>query len=156
MNRYLIIAIALVLGVAASRFVRGEEVGSVVVATPMGDVKVGVNAGTTTAPTTAPTTEQAVASAGEKAARAVQEASAAAQERAAKAARRASLSFWEARGEDARATWNGAKWGVCQVGRGVTNADGYVAAAVAFPAGYVAGSAFSAAATCAQAADSIR
>jgi rRNA-processing protein FCF1 len=58
--------------------------------------------------------------------------------RMAAAAERAGLSFWEARQADASAVWNGTKWASSQAGRGATNADGYVAAAVEIPEGYIA------------------
>lgn len=86
----------------------------------------------------------------------IAEAEAKVQARQMEAARRAGLSFFEARGEDVSKVWGATKWGALQVGRGVSNADGYVGAAIAIPTGYVAGTAFSAATTCAESAASIK
>ncbi len=86
----------------------------------------------------------------------IAEAEAKVQARQMEAARRAGLSFFEARGEDVSKVWGATKWGACQIGRGVSNADGYVGAAIAIPTGYVAGTAFSAAASCAESAASIK
>jgi hypothetical protein len=90
------------------------------------------------------------------AAKAFAESEARRQERMQAAAERAGMGFWEARKADAASVWGGVKWGACQAARGATNADGYVAAAVAVPTGYVAGGAFSAAESCAEAAASIK
>jgi flagellar capping protein FliD len=141
MNKFYTAALALILGFAAS-FVLAEEV--VTVSTPVGSASVTVSASNAT--------ENAIVEAGDHAEAKVREASEKARARAADAARRASLTFTEARGEDAAWIYGGVKMGVCYAGSGVANADGYVAAAVAIPAEYVANGAFSAGAICASAA----
>lgn len=72
------------------------------------------------------------------------------------AADRAGLSFWEARQADAQKVWNGTKWVSCKVGQGITNADGYTAATLAYPAGYAMELGFGAAVSCKDAAASIK
>jgi hypothetical protein len=90
------------------------------------------------------------------AAKAFAESEAKRQERMNAAAERAGMTFWEARKSDAGKAWAATKWGALQVSRGVTNADGYAAAAIAIPTGYAAGTAFSAAESCAESAASIK
>lgn len=92
-----------------------------------------------------PTPQQRAEEAGVKAKQAVLEAEAKAQSRAAEAARRASLTFTEARIEDGRTALGGLTWVGAQGVRGVANADGYVAAGIAYPAAYVSGGSFVAA-----------
>jgi ubiquinone biosynthesis protein UbiJ len=96
--------------------------------------------------------EAAAQAAGEKAAQAVRDAQVKAQRRAADAARRASRTWGECLTENGRAAYGVARTGVCYLGAGVANADGYVAGAVAIPSGYVAATAFGAGASCAAAA----
>ena len=55
----------------------------------------------------------------------------------------ASKSFTEAWKIRGQACIDASQYGVGQVGRGICNADGYVGAAVAYPAAYVATAAFS-------------
>lgn len=107
-------------------------------------------------PTPTQTVEAQAASAAAKAAEEVRARAAAVAERAAEAARRSTLTFTEARMEDAGRVWAGTKWVACQAARGVTNADGYVAASVARPAGYVAERSFMTAADLGTAAAAIK
>lgn len=102
------------------------------------------------------TVEAQAAEAGAKAAEEVRATAAKVAERAAEAARRATLTFTEARMEDAGRAWAGTKWVAVQATRGVANADGYVAAVVARPSGYVAARAFDGAAYCKDAAAAIK
>lgn len=139
-------ALGLVLLVAAcTSTVRAEEVAAVTVTATDSGVKIGLTAGPSAAAPTAPTAQQRWEAAEQRR-----------DARMAAAAERAGLSFWEARTEDAAAVWNGARWAACKVAQGTANADGYVAAAIAVPAGYVAGSAFSGAEAAADAAASIK
>ena len=104
-----------------------------------------VNAAENTPVQAKPTVEEKVREAQQAAETKVRQAAEQAQNRAAEAARRASLTFTEARYEDLTYVGGSIKWGAMQAGRGVMNADGYVAAGIAYPAGYAAGGAFSAA-----------
>lgn len=90
------------------------------------------------------------------AAKAFAEAEAKREERMQAAATRAGMGFWETRRADAGKFWSATKWAGCKTAQGVASADGYVGACVAIPTGYVAGTAFSAAASCADAAASIK
>jgi hypothetical protein len=91
-----------------------------------------------------PSLDQQVAAAKEQAGKAVISAAQAKEKAINAAARRASLSFGQARYEDGVAVLGAVKSGVCYIGSGVVGADGYIGAAVAIPANYVTGRAFSA------------
>ncbi len=91
-----------------------------------------------------PTVAEQVKAAEAAAAKSVLEAAKAKEQAIAAAARRASLSFGQARYEDGVAVLGAVKSGVCYIGSGVAGADGYIGAAVAVPANYVTGKAFSA------------
>ena len=103
-----------------------------------------------------PVTEPVTITVTGPAAKAFVEAEAKRSERMQAAAERAGMGFWETRRADAVKVWGATKWAACQTARGVANADGYIGAAVAVPAGYVAGAAFSGAEACASAAASIK
>lgn len=143
MNILKLIALGLVLVLTSA--VRAEEVGSVTLGVTENGVAVKLNAGPSAATPATPTAKEKW-----------EEAERRREARQDEAARRAGLGFWEARQEDVRNTWNGTKWVSCKLAEGAANADGYLSAGIAVPTGYVAGSAFSAAASCAEAAASIK
>ncbi len=96
-----------------------------------------------------PTLEATVAAAKEQAGKAVIDAAKAKEQAVAAAARRASLSFGQARYEDGLLVLGAVKSGVCYIGAGTANADGYIGACVAIPATYLTKKAFSVGASCA-------